>query len=89
MSFPNPLRTVDRINRAKTAAEWSAGNYHLATGEVGYETDTGRKKIGVGSAWNDTDYALIGTGIDNIIALTQAAYDALTPDSNTLYVITD
>jgi hypothetical protein len=89
MSFPNPLRTVDKINRSKTAAEWTAGNYQLAKGEVGYETDTGRKKIGVGSAWNDTDYALIGTGIDNIIALTQAAYDALTPDANTLYVITD
>lgn len=89
MSFPNPLRTVDRINRAKTAAEWSAGNYQLAKGEVGYETDTGRRKIGVGSAWNSTDYALIGTGIDNVVALTQAEYDALTPDATTLYVITD
>lgn len=89
MSFPNPLRTVDKINRAKTAAEWSAANYQLAQGEVGYETDTGRKKIGVGKVWNDTDYALIGTGIDNIVALTQSAYDGLTPDANTLYVITD
>lgn len=88
MSFPNPLRTNDKIIRTKTAAQWSAGNFHLAQGELGIESDTGRKKVGVGSLWNATDYALIGTGIDNIVSLSQAEYDALTPDSNTLYVIT-
>lgn len=88
MSFPDPLRTNDKIVRSKTAALWAAGNFHLAQGELGIETDTGRKKIGVGSRWNDTDYALIGTGIDNIVALSQAEYDALTPDASTLYVIT-
>lgn len=30
-----------------------------------------------------------GTGISAIVALTQAAYDALTPDPTTLYVVTD
>lgn len=30
-----------------------------------------------------------GTGVTDIVALTQAEYDALTPDANTLYVITD
>jgi hypothetical protein len=88
MSFPNPLRTVDKLIRTKTAAQWTAGNFHLAQGELGIESDTGRKKVGEGKLWNSTDYALIGTGIDNIVALTQAEYDALTPDATTLYVIT-
>ena len=88
MSFPNPLRTVDKLIRTKTAAAWTAGNFHLAQGELGIESDTGRKKVGEGKVWNSTDYALIGTGIDNIVALTQAEYDALTPDATTLYVIT-
>lgn len=74
---------------SKTAAEWAGTNVYLARGDIGFESDTGRRKIGNGQRWNDTDYALIGTGIDNIVALTQAAYDALTPDANTLYVITD
>jgi hypothetical protein len=30
-----------------------------------------------------------GDGINKIVALTQAEYDALTPDATTLYVITD
>jgi len=30
-----------------------------------------------------------GSGIDRVVALTQAQYDALTPDATTLYVITD
>lgn len=30
-----------------------------------------------------------GTGVSAIVALTQAAYDALTPDPTTLYVVTD
>lgn len=88
MSFPDPLRTVDKLIRTKTAAQWTAGNFHLAQGELGIESDTGRKKVGEGKLWSSTDYALIGTGIDNIVALTQAEYDALTPDATTLYVIT-
>ena len=30
-----------------------------------------------------------GDGINKIVALTQAEYDALTPEATTLYVITD
>jgi hypothetical protein len=88
MGFPDPLRSTDPVVRSKTAADWAAGNYSLFTGELGIESDTGRKKIGVGKQWNSTDYALIGTGINAIVSLTQAEYDALTPDSSTLYVIT-
>lgn len=34
-----------------------------------------------------SDYAA-ASGFTNMVALTQAAYDALTPDANTLYFIT-
>jgi hypothetical protein len=46
------------LQRRGTAAEWTAANTVLATGEVGFETDTGRFKIGNGStAWNSRPYA--------------------------------
>lgn len=44
--------------RNDTAANWTAENPVLAEGEVGFETDTGRFKIGNGStAWNSRAYA--------------------------------
>lgn len=48
------MRPHARIQiRHDTAANWAAENPILATGEMGYETDTGRMRIGDGStAWN-------------------------------------
>jgi hypothetical protein len=46
------------LQRRGTASEWTAANTVLAAGEVGFETDTGRFKIGNGStAWNSRPYA--------------------------------
>jgi hypothetical protein len=46
--------------RRDTAANWQANNPVLAEGEFGYETDTGRLKIGDGTtAWNSLPY-LVG-----------------------------
>jgi len=46
-----------------------------------------------GDLWIDSDEVVQpvvrSNDITNIVSLTQAAYDALTPDSNTLYYITD
>ena len=40
-----------------TAAEWASSTYVLAEGEEGYETDTGRTKIGNGEdQWGDLEY---------------------------------
>jgi hypothetical protein len=40
-----------------TAANWTAANPTLALGEFGYETDTGRLKVGTGStAWSSLPY---------------------------------
>ena len=38
---------------------------------------------------SDISTKVSGDGIENIVALTQAAYDALTPVATTLYVVTD
>jgi hypothetical protein len=44
--------------RRDTAANWTSTNPTLAAGEVGFETDTGRFKIGNGStAWTSRSYA--------------------------------
>jgi hypothetical protein len=47
--------------RRGTAAEWTSSNPTLALGEVGYETDTGKIKVGNGStAWNGLAYSSEG-----------------------------
>lgn len=43
--------------RRDTAADWSADNPILKSGEVGVETDTSRAKLGDGStSWNNLGY---------------------------------
>jgi hypothetical protein len=47
--------------RRGTAAAWTSADPTLAEGEVGYETDTGKHKIGDGStAWVSLDYVVSG-----------------------------
>ena len=47
--------------RRGTAAQWTSANPTLAAGEFGYETDTGKAKIGNGSsAWIILSYAVTG-----------------------------
>lgn len=49
--------------RRGTAAEWTTADSTLAVGELGYETDTGRLKIGDGaSAWASLAYFEPGSG---------------------------
>lgn len=43
--------------RRDTASNWTGANPTLLAGEVGFETDTLKFKVGNGSAWADTDYA--------------------------------
>ena len=43
--------------RRGTASQWTTGNPTLAAGEIGFETDTGKFKIGNGTlAWNSLKY---------------------------------
>lgn len=49
--------------RRGTAAEWVAANPILAIGELGFETDTSKYKIGDGStAWNSKGYSVLSSG---------------------------
>jgi hypothetical protein len=56
--------------RRGTAASWTSANPTLAAGEWGYETDTGKVKIGNGStAWNSLGYTGAGD-IEGVTAST-------------------
>ena len=45
--------------RRDTAANWTSANTILSAGELGYETNTNKAKIGDGStAWNSLDYTV-------------------------------
>jgi hypothetical protein len=49
--------------RRDTAADWAAANPTLAEGEFGYETDTGKLKVGDGvKKWNSLSYFIGATG---------------------------
>jgi hypothetical protein len=61
--------------RRDLAANWTSVNPTLAAGEIGYETDTGKFKIGTGSlAWNSASllYATDGSKLTGTIAASTA-----------------
>jgi hypothetical protein len=67
--------------RRGTAAQWSSTNPVLASGELGYETDTGNFKIGNGSsAWNSL-LVLNGITADSTATFTNKTISA---DNNTI-----
>jgi hypothetical protein len=50
-------RITNIQHRRGTAATWTSANPVLSAGEPGYETDTGKNKIGDGTtAWNSLAY---------------------------------
>lgn len=58
-----PAQTVIKLRRS-TAATWTSTNPILGAGEEGYETDTGKKKIGDGTtAWTSLAYHNSGGAI--------------------------
>jgi len=51
--------------RRGTAAQWTAANPTLAAGEIGFETDTSKFKIGNGSsAWSALTYFANTAGLE-------------------------
>lgn len=59
-------------HRRDAAATWTSNDPTLAAGEIGFETDTGKFKIGNGStAWTSLGYAAQAhnAGLDEIVAL--------------------
>lgn len=61
--------------RRDTAANWTSTNPTLAAGEMGYETNTGRIKVGDGTtAWTSLAYVTgpgsTGAGFQNVVVFT-------------------
>jgi hypothetical protein len=55
--------------RRDAAATWTSTNPTLAAGEIGFETDTGKFKIGTGSAtWTSLTYATDGSKVSGSIS---------------------
>lgn len=75
---------MDRIQlRRDTSANWTKYNPVLMEGEVGYETDTKKRKIGDGThAWNDLEYLAAENisqelGNSENLAISQKAFSTL------------
>jgi len=59
--------------RRDTAANWTSVNPTLSAGEIGFETDTGKFKIGTGSnAWTVLTYVTDGSKLTGTITATNA-----------------
>jgi hypothetical protein len=59
-----PAQTVIKVRR-DTAANWISTDPTLASGEIGFETDTNQLKIGNGSlAWTALDYTSGGASVE-------------------------
>lgn len=94
----NTITIISKLQfRRDTAMTWRALNPVLASGEPGYETDTGKCKIGDGStAWNDLPYqeftlpaatAEVLGGINAAIRGTEDTIEAkIDPQTHKLYV---
>lgn len=55
--------------RRDTAANWASANPVLQEGEVGWETNTRKAKLGDGvTAWNDLLYAVLPNGVIDSVA---------------------
>ncbi len=56
--------------RRDTSSNWTSGNAVLASGEIGYETNTGKFKIGNGAtAWTSLSYASVPIGFLPLMTL--------------------
>lgn len=65
--------------RRGTSIQWLAANPTLADAEMGFETDTGKIKIGNGiGRWNQLFYADFGISAAGITALAPIIYDPVT-----------
>ena len=70
--------------RRGTAAQWTTANPVLASGEIGFETDTNKFKIGDGTtAWTNLDY-LTNKRITQTVAGTTRT---LTKDDNNKHIV--
>ena len=65
--------------RRDPAATWTSNNPTLAAGEIGFETDTGKIKVGTGStAWTSLGYVSSGGTVTSITGGTGLSGGAIT-----------
>lgn len=68
--------------RRDSAADWNTLNPTLSEGEIGYETDTGKFKIGNGSTlWSALDYFLDSSDLSGYLTASSASTTYLTQAS--------
>jgi hypothetical protein len=68
--------------RRDTSANWTSLNPTLSSGEIGYETNTGKFKIGNGSAlWSALDYFLDTSDLSGYLTASSASTTYLTQAS--------
>ena len=71
--------------RRGTAATWTSTNPTLAAGEIGFESDTGKFKIGTGStAWNSLAYSAGATAVTYLYNATSGQTTFSGADANGL-----
>ena len=76
--------------RRDTAANWTSNNPTLATGEIGYETDTAKFKIGNGStAWTSLAYAYGAAPALTFNAPTGTSYTLQASDAGALVTLSN
>jgi len=76
--------------RRDTAANWTSNNPTLAAGEIGYETDTKKFKIGDGStAWTSLAYAFGAAPALTFNAQTGTSYTLATTDVGALVTLSN
>jgi hypothetical protein len=79
-----PVQTQLQQRRG-TAASWTSTNPTLAAGEIGFESDTGKIKIGTGStAWNALAYTASSTAVTYLYNATAAQTTFSGADANGL-----
>jgi hypothetical protein len=68
--------------RRDTSANWTTANPTLFSGEIGFETDTGKFKIGNGSTvWSSLDYFLDSSDLSGYLTAASASTTYLTQAS--------
>ena len=76
--------------RRDTAANWTSNNPTLATGEIGFETDTKKFKIGDGStAWTALAYAFGAAPALTFNAQTGTSYTLVATDVGALVTLSN
>jgi len=80
--------------RRDSAADWTAADPILAEGEAGYETDTGKLKVGDGvTAWTALSYytgnITIGSPNDGEVHMTPKAASATGTEGTMFYATGD